>query len=83
MDMNTDCEEENILKHVQPLMEPEVLKPFRNLTRDLMSAIEGVNEDLKKSGIALSMAMEKKVKVLIGLIVRAVTWRSTLEKMTN
>ncbi|CAM6003695.1 unnamed protein product [Sphagnum balticum] len=67
MDKNTDWEEENILKHVQPLMGLEVLKMFKNLTRDLMSAIEGVDEDLKKSGISRSSSTEKKVKVFYAI----------------
>ncbi|CAK9232066.1 unnamed protein product [Sphagnum troendelagicum] len=60
-DMDLDSEEENVLNHVEPLMGLEVLKTFKNLTRDLMSAIEGANEDLEKSGISQAMSMEKKV----------------------
>lgn len=58
-DMNTDCEEENLLQNVQDSAGLEVLKTFKKLTTRLMSAIEGE----KKSGVLQSVQKEKKIKV--------------------
>jgi hypothetical protein len=62
-DMNTDCEEENILENVQPRAALEVLKTFKKLTTMLMSAIKPVDEDVKKSGVSQSVEREKNIKV--------------------
>jgi hypothetical protein len=59
-DMNTDCEEENLLQNAQDSAGLEVLKTFKKLTTRLMSAIEG---DVKKSVVLQSMQKEKMIKV--------------------
>jgi hypothetical protein len=73
-----DRQEESVLQNVQPnalykegLILPdlkpnagqEVLETFKNQTRILMSAIEGVDDDVKKSGVSQSVQKENKIKV--------------------
>jgi hypothetical protein len=63
LDMDTDYEEENILQNGRSSAGLEVLKTFKKLTTMLMSAIEGVDEDVKKSGGTQSVQKENKIKV--------------------
>jgi hypothetical protein len=52
-----------ILPDVEPSAGLEVLETFKNLTRMLMSPIEGVDEDAKENGVSQSVQKENKIKV--------------------
>jgi len=51
------------LPDLKPDAGPEVLETFKNQTRRLMLAIEGVDEDVKGSGVSRPVQKENKIKV--------------------